>query len=216
MTLSFFLIDKPTDWTSHDVVAFLRGRLKVKKIGHAGTLDPFATGLLIVAVGRESTKKLDTFKSMNKTYVATLRLGATSDTGDLTGAITPISAAIPTKNDIEHVLPSFLGEQDQIPPMYSAKKIGGQKLYALARKGETIERAPSRITIHAIRLLEYAYPDVIFEVVCSTGTYIRTLCGDIGAALDVGAYCNELRRTRIGEYRVEDAIPPEQVQRNDR
>lgn len=203
--MGFILIDKPAGWTSHDVVAFLRGKLKEKKIGHAGTLDPFATGLLIVGVGRESTKRLDEFKNMDKTYVTTMRLGSISDTDDKTGVVQHVSDTMPSEADIDKALSSFEGEQDQIPPMYSAKKVGGRKLYELARKGQVIERQPSRITIYEIKKRAYAYPDVTIEVCCSTGTYIRTLCRDIGGKLAVGAYCAELRRTAIGTYRVEEA-----------
>ena len=213
---NFILIDKPVGWTSFDAVNFVRHQLrqatgnKKIKVGHAGTLDPFATGLLIVAVGRENTKKIDEFKALPKTYIATLRLGATSDTFDSTGDIT-ISAQSSTlkkitKKQIQTVLSSFLGRQLQLPPMYSAKKVAGQRLYSLARQGIVIERQPSEITIFDMKLLDYSCPNLTIEVQCSTGTYIRTLAEDIGQKLNVGAYCQELRRTKIGQYIVEDAI----------
>jgi tRNA pseudouridine55 synthase len=234
----FVLIDKPVNWTSHDVVGHLRKKYGIKKIGHAGTLDPFATGLLIVGVGRNATKRLDEFKNMPKVYVATIHLGAVSDTHDKTGAITPFVPSvipakagiqgvgerdsstplrsarndndndgfrIPVRNDIEEVINQFTGKQFQTPPMYSAKKIKGQKLYNLARAGITVERKPVEIEIYDINLLEYTWPYIKIEVKCSTGTYIRTLAYDIGAKLGCGAYCEELRRTQIGEYKIENA-----------
>lgn len=219
MENNFLLINKPKDWTSHDVVGYLRKEYPKKtKVGHAGTLDPFATGLLIVGVGREATKRLDEFKNMPKIYIATLRLGATSTTFDPEGEITITNHNThnttqdddtnfdePTKKEIENILNSFIGKQQQIPPMFSAKKVGGQKLYDLARKGIEIERQPCEIEIYDIKLLDYNYPSLKIEVSCSTGTYIRTLAHDIGQKLGCGAYCEELERTRIGEYKLEDA-----------
>lgn len=214
----FLLIDKPAEWTSHDVVAFLRGVTKVKKIGHAGTLDPFATGLLIVAVGRDATKRLDEFKALQKEYVATVQLGATSDTQDRTGTIVPnISADISKLSDrqIQDVLFSFVGDIFQTPPMYSAKKVGGKKLYELARKGIETERKPVQVHIFELELLAFdaAAGTLNIRVVCSAGTYIRTLAADIGEKLGVGAYCAELRRTKIGAYSVEDALVPKALSR---
>lgn len=232
----FLLVDKPVDWTSHDVVGYLRGVTGIKKIGHAGTLDPFATGLLIVGVGREATKRLDEFKGMQKQYTATVQLGATSNTQDLTGTIQQWSNETVkpiTKADIQQVLSTFHGKQRQIPPMFSAKKVKGKKLYELARKGQVIERQPVDIEIFNIelgsviasrakqstgwksRLLRRFTPrndnnvdSFDIRVSCSTGTYIRTLCHDIGQTLGTGAYCSALRRTYIGDYSVEDATLP--------
>ncbi|PIR75830.1 MAG: tRNA pseudouridine(55) synthase TruB, partial [Candidatus Magasanikbacteria bacterium CG10_big_fil_rev_8_21_14_0_10_43_9] len=221
------------------------------KVGHAGTLDPFATGLLIVGVGRDATKRLDEFKGMKKEYIATIRLGATSDTFDRTGTIQETNHKKQTisKSHISNVLNSFIGKQSQLPPMYSAKKVGGKKLYELARKGIEIERQPSEIEMYEIELLEmktlppsrgeleggYAeaktsvdrqpHPNpplskgrelsslstITLRVSCSTGTYIRTLAHDIGQVLGTGAYCEELRRTKIGEYSVENAIEVEDL-----
>lgn len=212
---NFILIDKPVGWTSFDAVNFVRHQLrqatgnKKIKVGHAGTLDPFATGLLIVAAGRENTKKIDEFKSLPKTYIADIRLGATSDTFDSEGTITvsDVSNVNPiTLEKIKEVLNTFIGPQLQLPPMFSAKKIDGQRLYDLARKGIIVERQPNEITIFDIKLLNYTYPNLSIEVSCSTGTYIRTLAQDIGQKLGVGAYCEHLRRTKIGQYIVEDAI----------
>ncbi|PIR78601.1 MAG: tRNA pseudouridine(55) synthase TruB [Candidatus Magasanikbacteria bacterium CG10_big_fil_rev_8_21_14_0_10_36_16] len=202
----FLLIDKETQWTSNDVVAFLRGKLKIKKIGHAGTLDPFATGLLIVGVGKESTIRLDEFKNLDKTYEAILQLGEISTTQDPEGKIekTNFSGQI-TLEQVQTVLDNFLGKQKQTPPMHSAKRVKGQRLYKLARQGIEIEREAVDIEIYNIKLLDYKYPKLKIEIKCSTGTYIRQLAQDIGEALGSGAYCLELRRTRIGEYSVNDA-----------
>lgn len=215
----FLLIDKPEDWTSHDVVGYLRGVTKIKKIGHAGTLDPFATGLLIVAVQRAATKRIDEFKGMQKTYQAEIALGAVSNTQDRTGTIeqTADEAVVKaiTKEQIEDVLQEFVGEQEQLPPMFSAKKIKGKKLYELARKGKEVERKTSTITIHDITLDTLSLPTFTITVTVSTGTYIRTLAHDIGQALGVGAYCKELRRISIGDYSVEDAVGPKEVNKDD-
>jgi tRNA pseudouridine55 synthase len=213
MPSGFLLVDKPVDWTSHDVVGYLRGVTKIKKIGHAGTLDPFATGLLIVAVQREATKRIDEFHTFTKTYIATIQLGAVSNTQDKTGTITQTKNADSnikniTKQQIEETLKQFTGKQLQTPPMFSAKKVKGKKLYELARKGIEIERMPNEIEIYNIQLLEYKNATLKITCEVSTGTYIRTLAHDIGQALGVGAYCEELRRTSIGAYSVEDALPP--------
>jgi tRNA pseudouridine55 synthase len=217
--MSFIYINKPKDWTSHDVVHFLRKKIKAMgpenksvKVGHAGTLDPFATGLLIVGIGRDSTKKLDEFKKLPKTYVATLRLGATSDTHDITGAIHDAENPVPpAPGRIAEVLKSFLGKQLQTPPMFSAKKIGGKKLYELARKGITIERQPAEVEIYRINLLEYSWPFLKIEIQCSAGTYIRSLAYDIGQKLGTGAFCAQLERTAIGPYLSAQAKNPEEV-----
>ncbi len=213
-TSGFLLIDKPMDWTSHDVVSYLRKVTGIKKIGHAGTLDPFATGLLIVGIGRSATKRLDEFKEMDKVYEATIQLGATSDTHDVTGKIVPQgNISYPDKKKMHDVLASFVGTREQIPPMFSAKKIKGKKLYELARKGIEIERKPVSITIQNISLLKGNQENHEVDIVCtvSTGTYIRTLCHDIGQKLHTGAYCKKLRRTHIGKFQVIDAHPPKNV-----
>ena len=233
LSKGFLLIDKPAGMTSHDVVDAVRKKTGKKRVGHAGTLDPFATGLLIVGVGRENTKQLDQFKALDKTYEAIAVLGVTSTTGDVTGKITPLlskegpgevskkelgimneesedlSDTPPSppleRGGILDVLKKFTGEQEQIPPMYSAKKVGGKKLYELAREGQTIERKPHPITVHSIKLLGYNDSELKLRIKCGAGTYVRTLIEDIGEALGVGAYTKELRRTKIGEYRVDDA-----------
>lgn len=204
----FLLINKPASWTSHDVIGYMRRVTHIKRIGHAGTLDPFATGLLIVAIGRENTKRLDElFKGLDKTYIATLHLGATSTTFDRTGVITEQSSNEISREEVKTTLQSFIGEQDQLPPMYSAKKVGGKKLYKLARKGIEVERKPHHITLYDIELLDYTFPEIKIKVRCSTGTYIRTLVHDIGQKLGVGAYCQELERSNIGDYSLENATP---------
>ncbi len=214
--MNFLLINKPEGWTSFDVVAFVRNRVKKTplpdkqkriKVGHAGTLDPFATGLLIVGVGREATRKLDEFKSMAKTYIATIKLGATSNTYDKTGDIVVGENQNPvTKKQVSDILKTFKGKQLQVPPMFSAKQIDGQRLYQLARKGITVERKANEIEIYKIKLVEYSWPILKIEVQCSAGTYIRTLAHDIGEKLGVGAYCQDLVRTQIGPYSLDKSI----------
>ena len=221
--MDFLLINKPEGWTSFDVVAFVRKYTKQTatqtdpkqkriKVGHAGTLDPFATGLLIVGVGRDATKRLDEFKQLPKTYIATIKLGETSDTYDKTGTITASSnqATVP-ENRIIETLNTFIGKQLQVPPMFSAKKINGQRLYTLARKGVEVERQPNEIEIYEIKLLEYAWPILKIEVQCAAGTYIRSLAYDIGTKLGVGAYCQELVRTKIGTHLLANAIDIQQI-----
>ncbi len=203
----FLLIDKPAGMTSHDVIDRLRRITGIRKIGHAGTLDPFATGLLIVAVERSATKRLGELLKLDKTYVAVAVLGATSDTQDLTGQITQTPDVIaPDGNTVKEALARYAGQIMQTPPMYSAKKIRGKKLYELARKGEEVARAPVPVTIHGLTLDRYAYPELGFTVSCSSGTYIRTLAHDIGQTLGTGAYLRELRRTRISRYDIKDSV----------
>ncbi len=203
----FLLIDKPAGITSHDVVARLRRITGIARIGHAGTLDPFATGLLIVGVGREATKHLGEMMGRPKEYEGTAVLGATTDTQDGTGVITPaIDPISPSETALRETFATFTGPLEQTPPMYSAKKIGGKKLYELARAGVEVARKPASITIYTLELVSYTPPRFSFVTRCSTGTYVRTLAHDIGAALGVGAYLETLRRTKIGEFRVENAL----------
>lgn len=202
----FLLIDKPASWTSFDVVAKLRRTTGERTIGHAGTLDPFATGLLIVAVGRPATKQLDTFLKQDKTYQTTFTLGATSTTQDPEGELTPTGKPLPTLPEIEHAIAThFLGAIEQIPPMHSAIKIGGKKLYELARQGKEVERAPRRVTIHDFSIHSYNPPLLEASITVSSGTYIRAIARDLGEILGCGAYCSALRRTRIGMFSVEHA-----------
>jgi len=204
----FIIINKPVDFTSHDVVAILRGITSIKKIGHAGTLDPFATGDLICAIGREATREIDKFVKLDKEYEATLKLGATTDTYDKEGQI--INKEQETRNkkqtDVQKILEKFIGKQEQIPPMFSAKKVGGQKLYKLARAGKVIKRKPCKIEIYDIKLIKYKWPNLGIKVNCSTGTYIRSLGHDIGQALGCGAYLEELKRTAVGEFKLKTAV----------
>ncbi|MDD2786099.1 MAG: tRNA pseudouridine(55) synthase TruB [Patescibacteria group bacterium] len=201
------LIDKPAGITSHDVVDRVRRIYNTKKVGHAGTLDPFATGLLIVAVGK-ATKELSKYVGLDKTYEATARLGAISDTYDLTGQITNNQDIVPrTKDQASDALLTFKGGYLQKAPAYSAKKVNGKKLYELARRGEDVEslRPSKQVDISEIVLLDFNWPDVKFRVSCSSGTYIRSLAHDFGEILGCGAYLTELRRTKVGEFKVEDA-----------
>lgn len=205
------LVDKPTDWTSFDVVNKIRHKirhhLQIKKIkvGHAGTLDPMATGLLIVCTGRY-TKQIESLTGMRKRYTAQITLGATTPSYD---AESEIDATYPThhitRDKIETVLASFLGDSEQIPPMYSAIKIKGQPLYKLARKGKTIERKSRPINLGELNITAYSSTTLEIDVECSKGTYIRTLAFDIGRALDSGAYLSGLRRTSIGHYLASDS-----------
>lgn len=203
------LIDKPAGWTSHDVVAKLRGILKIREIGHAGTLDPFATGLLVLGVGK-GTKRLTALVGVDKEYEATIRLGATSDTFDVEGVVVPGKAGVqPSLNDIETALDQFRGGYEQLAPLHSAKKIGGKKLYDLARAGKATEemRPKKFVKIDSIDVLDYSWPDLTIRVKCGSGTYIRSLADDIGRALGVGGYCRELRRTKVEPFDVREAIP---------
>jgi len=198
-------IDKPVGWTSFDVVKKIRNVVKVKKVGHAGTLDPFATGVLLICTGR-ATKKVNELMSLKKVYRAEIELGKTTDSYDCTGKVTSSHSI----NDLDEarvreVSAQFVGEIDQIPPMFSALKQNGKRLYKLARKGITVDREPRRVCIHDLQVLDIDLPKVCIEVVCSRGTYIRALASDIGKTLGCGAYLKTLCRTRIGRYRVEDA-----------
>jgi tRNA pseudouridine55 synthase len=204
-TSGALLIDKPPGVTSHDVVATIRRLLKLRRVGHAGTLDPFATGLLIVGVGY-ATRLLDYTHQLPKTYEATLQLGAVSSTDDLTGEITEQSDEQPPLDAIQKVLQRMVGPLAQVPPAYAAIKVKGRKLYEYARAGEEVTRKPRQVTIMAIDILDYTYPHLSIRVHCSSGTYIRALARDIGGALGVGAYLTQLRRTQIGNFVVSDAV----------
>ena len=204
------LVDKPQDFTSHDVVAKLRGILRERRIGHAGTLDPMATGLMTVFVGR-ATRAVEFAESHEKEYLAHLRPGVITDTQDITGTVLSRSDFIPTKAELLAVLPEFTGEIIQIPPMYSAIKVGGKKLYELARRGIEVEREGRPVTIKALELLDETQDGFSLRVVCSKGTYIRTLCHDIGLRLGCGAALSALRRTRAGCFSVDDAFTLEEI-----
>ena len=205
------LIDKPQGWTSHDVVGKLRGILHERRIGHSGTLDPLATGLLVVFIGR-ATRAVEFAEADRKEYIAGLRLGMSTDTQDITGRIISKETDIPDEPEVRIAIERSRGELEQIPPMYSAVKIGGKKLYELARKGESIERKPRHITIFGLEITGRSDNDYILDVVCSKGTYIRTLCHDIGAALGCGGCMSSLRRTKSGVFSVDNAYTIAEIQ----
>jgi tRNA pseudouridine55 synthase len=211
------LIDKPKGITSHDVIDQLRRISGIKRIGHAGTLDPNATGLLIVGVGRESTKKLGVIaKNTTKVYEATICLGEERDSDDSEGTIiNKIEHIIPAREDVVKNMKKFVGEIDQIPPTYSAIKISGKKMYQLARKNIEFSPQPRKVMIHSIKLVHYKYPIIQIKCSVSSGTYIRALARDLGKSLRTGAYLKELRRTQIGEYKIINAIPLNQVKLQD-
>lgn len=199
------LVDKPSGKTAFSLVARLRRHLGVKKIGHAGTLDPFATGVMVMLVGRSYTRLSDQLLSQDKEYAATLKLGITTDTYDCDGKTVSESSYIPDKLELEEALKKFQGEISQIPPMYSAKKIQGKRLYKLARTGAIVERPPSLVRC-AIHLEKYSYPFVDLHIACSKGTYIRSLAHDLGAVLGCGAHLTALRRLRSGQFSLQDCI----------
>lgn len=215
----FLLIDKPKGITSHDVVDKVRkivGENPPKttysggqvKVGHAGTLDPNATGLLIVGVGRDSTKKLSKITKDKKTYEAEIYLGEERDTDDDEGMVVTKATGVlaPSEKEIISTLSSFLGNQEQIPPAYSAIKIKGKKAYELARRGKKLQLKPRKVTIHSIKLLSYKFPILKIKTNVSSGTYIRALARDIGLKLGLGAYLRNLRRTKIGNYDIKNAV----------
>ena len=205
------IVDKPMDWTSFDVVAKLRGVLGTRKLGHSGTLDPMATGVLPVFCGGAS-KAVDLQLNHDKSYRAVLRLGARTDTGDVTGTVLETAPVTAGEQELLAVLPQFIGPQMQVPPMYSAIKINGQKLYELARKGREIERPARRVTIHAFELLGGGDGEFLLRVRCSKGTYVRTLCHDIGQVLGCGGCMSSLRRTMAAGFTLDDCRTIEDVQ----
>ena len=200
----YLLIDKEQDWTSSDVVCKLRGVLHEKRIGHAGTLDPMATGLVVVMIGK-GCKSSAELMGHGKEYLCSLRPGTVTDTQDIWGTVLEKNEVCFTEEEFIKTLRSFTGDLEQIPPMYSAIKINGQKLYKIARKGGEVEREPRRIHIYSIDYLGRDGEDFLLDIKCSSGTYVRTLCHDIGAALGCGACMSALRRTRVGNASVEDA-----------
>jgi len=202
------LVDKPGGMTSHDVVDVVRRRLGTKKVGHAGTLDPMATGLLLVGVGR-ATRLLRFLSDLPKTYEGTMRLGVETTTLDAEGEIVREAEVTAARSDVEQAMRALEGESMQRPPAYSAVKVGGRKLYEAARAGEQLEAEPRPIRVDAFDLLGFDSPDATFRVACSTGTYVRVLAADVGAALSCGAHLTSLRRTAIGPFRASDASPPE-------
>ena len=200
------IVDKPQDWTSQDVTARLRRVFNTRRIGHGGTLDPMATGVLPVFVDR-ATRGVEFFEHAEKTYEATLRLGLTTDTEDVWGNTLTEQEVHISETEFSSILDRFRGKIEQIPPMYSALKVNGQKLCDLARKGREVERQPRQIEIFELELLEFAGDTARLRVRCSKGTYIRTLCKDIGAALGCGGCMAALRRVQAGEYTIAEAVP---------
>jgi tRNA pseudouridine55 synthase len=207
------LVDKPSGWTSFDVVNYVRRQVaqaegkkpKNCKVGHTGTLDPLATGLLVILVGKEYTRKAAEMSKHDKTYEVTMKLGETSATGDDEGEKTPVNYRIPGETEVLQALQKFTGDIMQTPPAYSAMKVGGVRAYKLAREGKPVELEARPVTIHEVRLTNYEYPFVSFTADVGSGTYIRSLVEDIGHELGTGAYMSALRRTRVGEYDLKDA-----------
>jgi len=198
-------VNKPATWTSFDVVNFVRARFNVPKVGHCGTLDPAATGLLLLVLGK-FTSLSGKSSGVDKQYTGTLTLGVETDSGDLDGQVINRSADLPGEEEIRTVFSSFRGKSMQLPPMYSAVKVGGKKLYELARQGVEIEREAREIEISRLDITRIAMPDVDFIVDCSKGTYIRTLCSDIGKKLNCGGVLSALHRTRCGNFTIEDSV----------
>ena len=210
MANGILVIAKSAGWTSQDVAAKLRGVFHERRVGHGGTLDPMATGVLPVFIGR-ATRAAEFLESAEKEYVAGLRLGVVTDTQDTSGTVLETNSVCVTRAQLEAALRQFLGPIEQIPPMYSAIKINGQKLYELARRGQEVARRPRSITIHALELLEGEGADWTIRVRCSKGTYVRTLCHDLGRALGCGGCMSSLRRTRAGSFTLAQAVTMQQV-----
>jgi tRNA pseudouridine55 synthase len=200
-----FLIDKPLEWTSFDVIRKVRNALKIKKVGHAGTLDPLATGLLIVCAGK-MTKKIDTFMGQEKEYTGTFVIGATTDSFDLEQPVIPVAdASNVTFDQVKEAVKLLTGDILQIPPMHSAIKVDGKRVYESARKGETVHMEPRPVRVSEFEITHFENSIISFRIVCSKGTYIRSLARDLGELLGVGAYMSSLIRTRIGEYLLTDS-----------
>lgn len=210
MANGILIVDKPEGWTSQDVVSKLRGVLHEKRVGHGGTLDPMATGVLPVFVGR-ATRAVEFFEHAEKAYETTLLLGTTTDTQDTTGTVLETRPVTADEAAVRALLPRFTGVQQQLPPMYSAVKIGGKKLYELAREGKEIERKPREITVFSVELLHFENNSARLRIHCSKGTYIRTLCHDIGQALGCGGCMAALRRVQAGAYRLADAVTLDEI-----
>lgn len=210
MASGIIIIDKPAGWTSQDVAAKLRGVFHERRVGHGGTLDPMATGVLPVFIGR-ATRAVEFFESADKEYVAGLRLGVETDTQDVTGTVLKEQEVAVTPAQLRETLARFVGPCQQVPPMYSAIKVGGKKLYELARQGKTVERKSREILLKELELLEGTGSEYLFRVLCSKGTYVRTLCHDLGQALGCGGCMSSLRRTKAGCYGIEQAVTMEQL-----
>lgn len=204
--VGFLLVDKPAGWTSHDAVAHIRKISGIRKVGHGGTLDPMATGLLVIGLGT-ATKQLERFVQGDKTYLAEVTLGATTATDDVEGEVEPTpDTPQPSRTDVESALGRFEGDIDQLPPTYSAIKTGGKKAYVEAREGRTVERKPRKVAIRSIELLGYDWPAVRFRTTVSKGTYIRSMARDLGEKLGTGGYLSALRREKVGKLDVKEAV----------
>lgn len=199
------LINKPIGKTAFSLVATLRRLLGVRKIGHAGTLDPFATGVMVMLIGRQATRLSNQLLCADKEYIAQVHLGITTDTYDCDGTVVQRSDLVPSREELEKALTYFQGDIEQIPPMFSAKKLNGKKLYELARKGQTVERKAEKVRVE-IRLLDYSYPYAEIAVTCSKGTYIRSLAYDLGNKLGCGAHLSRLQRTRSGTFQLSECL----------
>ncbi|MFH0952546.1 MAG: tRNA pseudouridine(55) synthase TruB [Patescibacteria group bacterium] len=199
--IGFLVINKPAGMTSHDVVNQIRHLTGEQKVGHGGTLDPLATGVLIIGIGREATKQLGSFsEDTEKVYQAVIHLGATSDTDDAAGMVTESEiVSPPKKSEVIAAVKPFKGNIKQVPPAYSARQVGGQRAYDLARKGQNVNLGAGDVEISDLHIVNYTWPRLSIEVACSSGTYIRSLARDIGEALKVGGYLEELKRTRVGK-----------------
>jgi len=207
----FLVIDKPKTWTSFDVVAKIRGKLHPKKIGHAGTLDPLATGVLVLCLG-EATKLSEKVMGTEKEYVGEITLGATSRTDDAEGPIVPSEKATECPiAEVEKILQSFVGTFGQMPPQFSAKKVDGDRAYKLARKGKPVDLKPAQVTIHRIEMLDYKWPKIKVRIVSGKGFYVRSLARDVGEKLGVGGYLSDLKRTRVGIFSIERAVSVEEA-----
>jgi tRNA pseudouridine55 synthase len=204
----YLLVNKPKGRTAFNLVAAIRRKLSIRTVGHAGTLDPMATGVMVLLIGREYTRLSDTFMAQEKEYVARIHLGIVTDSYDAEGAVIAQSEVIPTAEALNVALQAFQGQIMQVPPMFSAKKIDGQKLYHLARQGKTVERPAVPLTVH-IEMLEYAYPHIDLSITCSKGTYIRSIAHDLGQALGCGGHLTALVRTRSGSFALSDCIDGE-------
>ena len=207
-----FAVYKPVGPTSNDILEDIRRRTGIKKVGHAGTLDPLASGVLIVAIGRDATKRLSAEVAKEKEYLATIRLGEESTTDDAEGEKTKQAIETPpSREQIQEILPQFVGQIEQTPPKYSAIKIKGREAYKYARQNQTVVLEPRMVTVKEITLVSYAWPDVVLRIVTGPGVYIRSLARDLGRALGVGGYIYALERTRVGEFTKDQCVDPDQI-----
>ncbi|SCA62951.1 tRNA pseudouridine synthase B [Chlamydiales bacterium SCGC AG-110-M15] len=205
------LINKPKGHSSFSLIRTLRRRLNIRKIGHAGTLDPFATGVMIYLIGRDFTRKSDLFLNQDKEYIADVHLGVSTDTFDTEGKVTAYSEKVPTYDEVMNAITHFQGDIEQIPPMYSAKKVNGKKLCDLAREGKTAPRKPIYVKVET-EILAYDYPNLRIQVNCSKGTYIRSIADELGAILGCGAHLSDLTRIRSGQFCLDDCLDGDLLQ----